>query len=196
MYHRTAGYAPVYLPPKFDVVDNDGCVQASFDAENHTDWKPHRAYMKKTIKALKELYVYQMTITLFVISCVVYAWNNEVIYQVRSGFVGELANTLQYFLPDMFNNAIELWVNQQPLRALMVVGIVILWWLSRHMFRASLRANAIELRKAVVAVLGPAESDLVGQGSAGVKYAVALASEFVFAGAVGFVLWEYFSGLL
>lgn len=196
MYHRTAGYAPVYLPPKFNVVDNDGLPQASFDAENHSGWKLHRDYMKKTIKALKELYVYQMAITLFVASCIVYAWNSEVIYQARSGYGGELADTLQYFLPDMFNNSIELWVNQQPLRALLVVGIVILWWLSRQMFRVSLRANAIELRKAVVAVMGPVESDSVGQGSARRKYAVALAFEFVFAAAVGFVLWGYFSGLL
>ena len=196
MYHRTAGYAPVYLPPKFDVVDNDGCVKASFDAKNNPDWINHRNYMKKTIKALKELYVYQMSITLFVVSCVIYAWNCKVDYEPRTGGLGELANTLEYFLPDMFNNAIELWVYQQPLKALMVLGIVLLWWLSRHLFRISLRTNAVELRQAVVAVLGPPESDSVEQGSAGAKYWVAFASQIAFAAAIGFVLWRYFSALL
>ncbi len=196
LYHRTAGYAPVYLPPKFDVIDNDGIIKASFDADNHPDWEPHRAFMKKTIKALKELYVYQMAITLFVVGCVIYAWNCEVVYQARSGFWGELANIAQYLLPDMFNNAIELWVNQQPRRVLPVLGIVVLWWLARRLFRGSLRANAIELRKAVVAAIAPAESDSVVPSSARAKYALALAAELVFAGAVILVLWGYFSGVL
>ena len=85
MYHRTGGYAPVYLPPKFDVVDNDGVVEASIDAGAYDDWEPHRSFMKKTIKALKELYVYQVAITLLVAGCVIYAWNSDVVDQPRTG---------------------------------------------------------------------------------------------------------------
>jgi len=97
----------------------------------------------------------------------------------------------------MFNNAVELWVNQQPLRILPVVGVIALWWLARQLFRSCMRVNAIALRKIVVAAIVPDEDDsAVPASAARTKYVVALAAELVFIGAAIFVLWGYFSGVL
>jgi hypothetical protein len=107
--------------------------------------------MNKSVKNLKELYVYQMFVSFFVIVSVIYAWNLDIdIPEIRIGFWGTFANILQYFLPNMFNNSIELWVYQQPSRFLGLLILVGLWWSARRLCRISVRANAIGQRKAVI----------------------------------------------
>jgi uncharacterized protein (DUF2235 family) len=150
MYYRTAGYAPSLLPPKFEVVNSAGEKVEDIDTSDDSDWKDNRSNLQKSVKFLKEVYLYQMLIVVVVLVSSIIAWNSEIDFQTRSGHWGHIADVLQYFLPDIFNNAIELWVYQQPSRFMSFLLLVFLWWLARNRFSTAIVTNALVQRTAVL----------------------------------------------
>ncbi len=151
LYYRTAGYAPLLLPPKFEVVRQQAAENLVVESSKYPAWEDHRLYMNRSVKALKELYVYQMLVCFSVIISIIYAWNLDLdIPEIRAGFRGTLADIMQYFLPNMFNHSIELWIYRQPSYFLGLLALVGLWGIARHLYRVSVRANAIGQRKAVI----------------------------------------------
>jgi uncharacterized protein (DUF2235 family) len=201
LYYRTAGYAPLLLPSKFEVVHQDATKKLIVESSKYPAWKEHREYMNKSVKNLKELYVYQMFVSFFVIVSVIYAWNLDIdIPEIRTGFRGTFADILQYFLPNMFNNSIELWVYQQPSRFLGLLILVGLWWITRRLYRISVRTNAIGQRKTVIneiteeakkdesgemaARMPEAEAPADDRGSPKARYFKAFAAHIVFGSTV------------
>ena len=153
LYYRTAGYAPLLLPAKFEIVGTSHSKNTKVDTSDDNNWLKYRQYLQYTVKILKELYMYQMFISLFVLASCIHAWNLDgiIIPKHRSGFWGTLADIAQYFLPDMFNNAIELWVHRQQYQLITVLVLVFLWWAARSYSRLiCLRTNALGQRKAVI----------------------------------------------
>lgn len=185
MHHRTAGYAPALLPPKFEVFNGESpsAPVQTVDATQSPVWEDLRKRQQLNVKALKELYVYQMVYVLMLVSSCIHAWNRNLCpdnsYLIcpdkRSGLMGTLADTLDYFTPAMFENAIELWVYQQPLFLAGLIALIAFWWCTRTTLRAGVRANAIAQRQIILASaegkdLGQLEVKITDKG----KYALGL----------------------
>ncbi len=149
MYYRTAGYAPVLLPVKFDVVNSAGGTVTSIDTSGDSVWEGADKAGRRHIQWLKELYIVQLVITLVVVYFSYQAWTANVDYFGRSGLWGHFADVLQYILPDFFNNAVELWVSQNPSRFLMMVGAFVVWGMARKFSRSKLLDNALAKRNAI-----------------------------------------------
>ncbi|MCP4188340.1 MAG: DUF2235 domain-containing protein [Gammaproteobacteria bacterium] len=152
LYYRTAGYAPLLLPPKFKIVGASHAKNTEVNTPDDSNWLNYRMRMRDTVKLLKELYMYQLFISLFVLVSCIYAWNLDgiVIPEQRSSFWGTFADIAQYFLPNMFNNAVELWVHQQQYQLATTLILAFLWWWARYYSRLSLRTNALGQRQEVI----------------------------------------------
>ena len=146
LYYRTAGYAPNLLPGHFHVVNSAGKEVFEVDVRKDRDWEKNCSESQSYIYWLKELYIALLLITLCVLGYIVYLWNCQIDYFGHSGLWGHIADILQYFLPDLFNNFIELWVNQNPLGILSLLVVILGWWRTREFWRDRLLNRALAKR--------------------------------------------------
>jgi hypothetical protein len=106
MCKRTANYAPTQLPDKFSVVETDMTAPASVvTPAADKQWADEKAVAERWILFRKWLYGVMLESSLAVVGFALYFWWTlpaSVTCVGVEGWKGDLAEILDYFLPDMF----------------------------------------------------------------------------------------------
>ncbi|VAX11446.1 FIG00853498: hypothetical protein [hydrothermal vent metagenome] len=106
--HRTADYAPGQLPGKFTVVESD--TEASPEPRNpgkDPKWAKIQAEIDQWVLRRKGLYAAMLTFTLAIVFTAFRLWICPPQPVIREGFWGDLADILDYILPDFFDGLIN-----------------------------------------------------------------------------------------
>lgn len=147
---RTANYAPTSLPEKFEVVDNQGKSNPGPDV--HGDhWKLFRKGINSYIGLRKWLYGISLELTLGVVGIAGYFW----IYpptsvseaKIPTGLKKHVADILEYFSPEYFDELINVAVIRHPLYAIAAIIILIGYLIIRNYARKRTTYYAECLRK-------------------------------------------------
>lgn len=114
--HRTAGYAPVYLPHQFDVVETplQSTVTPMQSAQDKSTWQAIRKQIASYVNQRQWLYRILVEFTLIAILISGWMWiNADMVPEdaTSSGFIdrffNHIADNFQYLLPTYFDNFIH-----------------------------------------------------------------------------------------
>ncbi|MDQ6998042.1 MAG: DUF2235 domain-containing protein [Mariprofundus sp.] len=135
MEHRTANYSPCLIPDKFLIVkdeiqDDLSVTTQSIEVSPHTQsgWKENKTNIGRMINIRKFMYDVMIAMILTVVYFAYGYWTCPPEYLGRSGFMGHVADLLDYILPDFFAGLIEVAVSQNPflfLAFLSTVGLYV-----------------------------------------------------------------------
>jgi len=125
--HRTANYAPGQLPERFNVVEND--PTATLEARSpgrHSDWSGIRAEIDQWVLKRKGLYAVMMS---FVIAVLVVAYQKWVaaISVAHVGLAGDVADILDYILPEFLEPLVDSLVIQHPFILAVTVLLIVIY---------------------------------------------------------------------
>ena len=146
MLHRTANYAPGFIPEKFEVADSrlpekDQAVPERLcNPGADENWNNVRKKINKVVLLRKRLYGAMLTAVITVLFFIYYYWANPPQLRGHDGFFGSIAETLKGLLPDLFSGLIEMAVAQKPVYFLVFVILVIAYYgLRGHLHRKTVR---------------------------------------------------------
>ncbi|MES0371668.1 MAG: DUF2235 domain-containing protein [Mariprofundaceae bacterium] len=136
MNHRTDNYAPGQIPGKFDVVESDTeAAPVPRNPERDPKWAKIRARIDRLVLWRKRLYGVLLTFSLAVVGIAYRFWVCPPQPVIREGFWGDLADILDYILPDFFAGLIELAVVQNPQIFVSAVAGIFVYIIVRSVFR-------------------------------------------------------------
>ncbi len=142
MLHRTANYAPGYIPEKFEVVDsrfpgNDQAVPVRLcNLGEDENWNIVRKKINKVVLLRKRLYGAMLAAVITVLFFTYYYWVNPPQVLEHSGFFGRIAETLKDLLPELFSGLIEVTVAQIPVYFSAFVVLIVAYTVARgHLHR-------------------------------------------------------------
>jgi len=125
MNHRTANYAPGYIPESFDVVDSTiPATVTQFNPGENPKWENTRRAIDKLVLWRKRLYGVMLAFVLSVIGYTCYLWMTLPQVSNRDGIRGDIADILDYVTPKLFEGLIEVTVVQKPY--LFITAIILL----------------------------------------------------------------------
>lgn len=110
---RTANYAPVLLPEKFSVVDNQGHSNPS-PRVHEEHWQLFRNRIEAWIGVRKWLYGILLEMTLTIVGIAIYFWIRTEQVDLATARSNNVADILYYFAPQMFDQLIYLVVVDEP----------------------------------------------------------------------------------
>ncbi len=113
--HRTANYAPGQLPGKFEVIEDDpGAKVESRNPGSHKDWADIRSEIDQWVSKRKQLYERMLTFLLGTVLVGLAAWYFVDVPEKREGFLGYIADILDYFVPGFLEYLVHFIVYQYP----------------------------------------------------------------------------------
>ncbi len=154
--HRTANYAPLLMPNKFEIVKDEiqddlslNTTSQEVDLAAHHRCKSINNKIKRYVKLRKFLYDFMLFLTLFVLNIAYIYWTApEPI--ARSGFMGDVADVLDYFLPSFFTGIIEIAVIQNPLWLFGWMAVLVIYIWVRSFARSATTEACQDKRRLVV----------------------------------------------
>jgi len=115
MNHRTANYAPGYIPPEFDVVDS--AVPANITPLKpgvNSEWSTMRGLIDRIVLYRKHLYGVMVAAITFVL-VIAYNLSDDVVPEEPRNFVlDKIAGFFYSVLPDFFTGLINVAIVRQP----------------------------------------------------------------------------------
>ncbi|MDQ6969852.1 MAG: DUF2235 domain-containing protein [Mariprofundus sp.] len=138
--HRSGNYAPGQLPENFEVVEDDpnAAVESRHPGKDPT-WQSVRAEIDQWVLRRKGLYALMIS---FVLTVFVMAYNAWVaaVDVAHVGLLGDVADILDYFLPEFLEPLVDATVIQHPF----VLGATALLIVVYMKVRAHCRARTVE----------------------------------------------------
>lgn len=128
MNHRTANYAPGYIPDKFDVTDSE--VPANITAVNpgsHSDWAETRSMIDKVVLYRKHLYGVMLASVSFVLYMAYYFSDDVVPEEPKNFFMDKISGLFYSVLPDFFTGLINVAVVRQPYYLVAAIVFILLY---------------------------------------------------------------------
>jgi len=126
--HRTANYAPGYIPAEFDVVDSEVPSNTiHLDPGKNEYWGKTRSLIDKTVMYRKRLYGAMLASIVFVLAAAFYFNNDTQPAEAQNIFLDKVANFFYTVLPDFFTGLINVVVVRQPYYFLAALILVILY---------------------------------------------------------------------
>jgi len=129
--HRTANYAPGQLPEKFEVVESDLAVAVeSRNPGKHSAWSGIRSEIDQWVLKRKGLYAVMMS---FVFAVLVVAYQKWVaaIAIVHVGLAGDIADVLDYMLPQFLEPLADSMIIQHPFILVVTVVLIVVYIMLR-----------------------------------------------------------------
>lgn len=127
MQARTADYAPTHLPDEFDVVYSEITKPpASYNFASSDNWKDAVTIINKNVSLRKINYMTLLVSMLYLVYLMAVTWFEGVTYWGRSGVIGDIADSMHYFIPDILDNLVELSFMHYPV---IFSGILIFYYL-------------------------------------------------------------------
>ncbi|NOQ89103.1 MAG: hypothetical protein GQ550_09285 [Gammaproteobacteria bacterium] len=136
MNHRTANYAPGFIPAEFDVVDS--AVPANvipMSPGENDQWKITRRLIDKTVLYRKQWYSLMLAIIIFIVTIAI-SLNSDAGKMTTDGSIsGMIADILYTILPDFFTGLINVAVVKQPLYLLAtIVSLYSIFKVRKHFY--------------------------------------------------------------
>ncbi len=172
MDRKTANYAPALLPTEFHVVDNSGFVQRTTSEEGKDERKAVNQKIKNWVLSRKWLYGIFLETTIVIFGFAIYFWNNPPLEYLQSKcltcrhyglpcednslydrFMGFVADTMNYFMPDFLNGLITKVVIQDSYYFWGTVILFISYWRLRMFLKGKTDKASEEQRKKVLTSL-------------------------------------------
>jgi hypothetical protein len=126
--HRTANYAPGYIPAEFEVVDSEVPSNTiHLDPGKNEHWGETRSLIDKTVLTRKRLYGAMLASIVSVLAAAFYFNNDSQPAEAQNAFLDKVAGFFYSVLPDFFTGLINVVVVQQPYYLLAVLILVILY---------------------------------------------------------------------
>jgi uncharacterized protein (DUF2235 family) len=126
--HRTANYAPGYIPAEFEVVDSavpSNTVQ--LNPGKNKDWAETRSLIDKTVLSRKHLYGAMLASIVSVIAAALYFKNDSQPAEAQYVLLDKVAGFFYSMLPDFFTGLINAVVVRQPYYLLAALILIILY---------------------------------------------------------------------
>ena len=142
MNHRTAYYVPGHIPPAFDVVDDE--VPANtvhHNPGNSANWVGIKKVIDKWVLWRKRLYNLFFVTVMTIVGYAIYLWITPPEQWGREGYLGLLADFLDYISPDMFDGLIEVAIVQKPYSFVAAVSLLLFYYFVRRcMYKNTVKA--------------------------------------------------------
>lgn len=140
MEHRTANYAPCLIPGRFEVVKDEiqddltvATISRELNPASDSKWGDVSSEIQFSIRFKKILYDVMVLLTITIIVFAFAYWTDYPVNESRVGFMGHVADILDYILPDLFAGLIEEAVYKKPLWfwGALAIGGLYFWMGSR-----------------------------------------------------------------
>jgi uncharacterized protein (DUF2235 family) len=154
MCKRTANYAPTQLPDTFEVVETDMNIPGSIVNPAANDpWATEQATTHRWIFGRKWLYGLMLESTLAITVLAFYFWvtlPDPMSCEKGTGLLGDIADILNYLLPDMFCGLISVVVLQNSQFLWAAIVAMVIYFLVRSYARHQTVNAAERLRRLVM----------------------------------------------
>ncbi len=133
MNHRTANYAPGYIPASFEVVDSE--VPANITAlnpGNDIEWAVTRSKIDKIVFYRKKLYGIMLASIIFVIAMAGYFSGDSVPAETQNVFLEKISGFFYTILPDFFTGLINVVVVRQPYYLVAAIVFILAYLIVRR----------------------------------------------------------------
>ena len=149
---RTDNYAPGQIPAKFDLVASQpGVAPVVRHPGCDPKWTKVRATIERWILWRKRLYGVMLTFSLAMVAAAYSLWVNPPLPKPEHvGLWGDLADILDYILPDFFAGLIDLAVVQKPYLFVSASAFVILYLFIRRWCREKTVDACEDLRHLII----------------------------------------------
>lgn len=128
MLHRTANYAPGFLPKEFQVVGDSEPVAC--DLSNDSQWLKIRSIIDELVQFRKRLYEGMIFVLLSIM--LFYFFSGDSSSLTRTGISGSIAGFFDLILPDFLDDFINLALLKHPYETLAVTIILSLFMYLRN----------------------------------------------------------------
>lgn len=146
---RTANYAPLLLPERFSVVDNQGHSNPSPPVhEEH--WQLFRRKIEAWIHVRKWLYGMLLELTLTIVGFVIYFWIRTPQVDLTLARSNHAADFLYYFTPQIFEQLIYKVVVEEPIWSIGTLLVFLCFARLRYWAHTQTTRSAERLRKLVI----------------------------------------------
>lgn len=158
MRARVDNYAPGYLPRRFNAVETRLASEGGVGVETPVDvvetdvpasgkdWNQLTRRLKKGIVARKRVHSIMMFTLLVALVFGLFWWVRPPANWGRSGFFGDIADVLDYVLPDLLGGLIEYTVVQHPIYLTVVAIAGLGLWIHRAHIVGRMRGDRNDLR--------------------------------------------------
>ncbi|MCW8854232.1 MAG: DUF2235 domain-containing protein [Gammaproteobacteria bacterium] len=131
--HRTANYAPGFIPSKFDVVDTEQSANVEhYDLTAESGWHETRRRINKLVSYRKKMYGIMLAFVLAILGYAICLWARLPDEIERKGLSGDIADMLDYFSLDLFDGLIQLIVVQKPWLSIIVITLLGIYFFVNH----------------------------------------------------------------
>jgi uncharacterized protein (DUF2235 family) len=152
MNHRTANYAPGYIPAEFESVDSSVPANvASLSPGRNDQWSVVRSLIDKTVLLRKLLYSMMIAAIIFVIAAAVFLSKSDaVLAESGNRFIDKVAGFLYTVLPDFFTTLINETIVLQPLYLVAAIAFVYLYMKIRKALHKKTVSHCEKLRHFII----------------------------------------------
>lgn len=158
MERKTENYTPGQLPREFHVVDTSSdsklqTVRVTDDGDD-TAWQAIRKRIERPVYIRRWLYTLLLEFTLLVVVAGLWLWNFPPTGVAKewalSGLMGQIADILNYFTPEMFEGLVTFAVLNQPIWFALAVLLLFGMFITRIISRRNLDEASEEAREMTV----------------------------------------------
>ncbi len=155
MNHRTANYAPRYIPGKIAVVDSTVPAKTLLlDPAANQNWEIIREKINKVVLRRKQLYGVMLTGVITVIVATLYFKEYLINSDEASSASRKAVEVLSSVLPDIFTGLINVTVANYPIYSLVAVVFIILYLVTRAKLNKRTVKFAEALRHCIIQDFG------------------------------------------
>lgn len=152
MNHRTANYAPGYIPEAFEITDSEVPANSiMLSPGNNSEWPETRRLIDKIVLYRKHLYGVMVAAVAFVLY-IAYSKSNDTLPEPSNNFViDNVSGFLFTILPDFFTGLINATVIRQPYYFVLALVFVLLYLKVRGSLRKETMRHCETLRHHIIA---------------------------------------------